>query len=104
MTMNVTALLPKAGRDLRLDLFRGVANWWIFLDHIPNDVLNWLTIRNYGFSDAADLFVFISDYTAAIVYARVMLERGFVTGGTKCSTELGNSTLLISTHGICSQL
>src|SRR5881227_1741395 len=80
---NINAILPPSGRDLRLDLFRGIANCWIFLDHIPNNILNWLTIRNYGFSDAADLFIFISGYTASFVYARVMLERGFVTGGAK---------------------
>jgi hypothetical protein len=81
--MAINAILPERGRDLRLDLFRGVANWWIFLDHIPNNVLNWLTIRNYGFSDAADLFVFISGYTASFVYARAMLERGFLVGAAK---------------------
>ena len=81
--MTVNAVLPEPGRDLRLDLFRGVANWWIFLDHIPNNVLNWLTIRNYGFSDAADLFVFISGYTASFVYARIMVERGFIIGAAK---------------------
>src|SRR5436190_5978835 len=37
------------GRDLRLDLFRGLALWLIFLDHIPNNIVSWLTIRNYGF-------------------------------------------------------
>ena len=37
------------------------------LDHIPHEVLSWITTRNYGFSDAADLFVFISGYTAAFV-------------------------------------
>ena len=76
-------VLPPAGRDLRLDLFRGIANWAIFLDHIPNNIVNWLTMRNYGFSDAADLFVFISGYTAAFVYARIMLERGFIAGATR---------------------
>jgi hypothetical protein len=81
--MSIRAILPAAGRDLRLDLFRGIANWWIFLDHIPNNVVNWLTIRNYGFSDAADLFVFISGYTASFVYAKVMLDRGFVPGASK---------------------
>jgi len=45
------------------DLFRGLANRGIFLDHIPHEVLSWITIKNYGFSDAADLFVFISGYT-----------------------------------------
>jgi hypothetical protein len=75
--MRVRATLPPPGRDLRLDLFRGLANWAIFLDHIPHEVLNWVTIRNYGFSDAADCFVFISGYTAALVFGRIMIERGF---------------------------
>ena len=33
-------------RDLRLDLFRGLALWLIFLDHIPTNIVSWLTIRN----------------------------------------------------------
>jgi hypothetical protein len=76
-------ILPAKGRDLRLDFFRGIANWWIFLDHIPDNAVNWITPRNYGFSDAADLFVFISGYTAAFVYARMMLERGFLVGASR---------------------
>ena len=59
-------------RDLRLDLFRGVALWLIFLDHIPENVANWFTIRNYGFSDATEIFIFISGYTAAVVYCWAM--------------------------------
>src|SRR6201746_2013271 len=81
--MEIPAILPPKGRDLRLDLFRGVANWAIFLDHIPDNVVNWITTRNYGFSDAADLFVFISGYTASFVYARMMIERGFIVGATR---------------------
>jgi hypothetical protein len=42
-----------AERDLRIDLFRGLALWLIFLDHIPANIVSWITIRNYGFSDAA---------------------------------------------------
>jgi len=76
-------VLPPRGRDLRLDFFRGIANWWIFLDHIPNNIVNWITPRNYGFSDAADLFVFISGYTASFVFARMMLERGFIIGASR---------------------
>src|SRR5437879_12415013 len=81
--MKINATLPDKGRDLRLDLFRGVANWAIFLDHIPDNVVNWIMPRNWGFSDAADLFVFISGYTASFVYARMMIERGFVVGATR---------------------
>ena len=70
-------------RDLRLDLFRGVALWLIFLDHIPENVVNWFTIRNYGFSDATEIFIFISGYTAAFVYGRTMRERGFMLSGAR---------------------
>jgi len=65
-------------RDVRLDVFRGLALWLIFLDHIPSNAVSWVTIRNYGFSDATEIFVFISGYTAAFVYGRAMRERGFV--------------------------
>jgi hypothetical protein len=81
--MRVCANLPLAGRDGRLDLFRGLANWAIFLDHIPHEVLSWTTAKNYGFSDAADLFVFISGYTAAFVFGRVMIERGYAAAASK---------------------
>jgi hypothetical protein len=44
----------------------------IFLDHIPHDVVSWLTLRNYGFSDAAEFFVFISGYLVGWIYAPIM--------------------------------
>ena len=71
-----TICLPPKGRDYRLDLVRGFAIWAIFLDHTPNNSVSWITQRNYGFSDAADLFVFVSGYTASFVYTRIILERG----------------------------
>jgi hypothetical protein len=70
-------------RDLRLDLFRGLALWLIFLDHIPSNAVSWITIRNYGFSDATEIFVFISGFTAAFVYGRAMREHGFVVAGAR---------------------
>jgi hypothetical protein len=72
-----------AERDLRLDLFRGIALWLIFLDHIPTNIVNWITIRNYGFSDATEIFIFISGYTAAFVYSKAMRERGIVVAGAR---------------------
>src|SRR6202522_1593356 len=71
--------VPAVGaRELRLDLFRGLALWMIFIDHLPPNLLTWLTIRNYGFSDATEIFIFISGYTAAFVYGRAMRDAGFV--------------------------
>ena len=83
--MRIHAAIPFGTRDVRLDLFRGLANWAIFLDHIPHEVLNWTTSRNYGFSDAADLFVFISGYTAALAFGRIMVERGYLAAASRLS-------------------
>ncbi len=76
--------LPAVGeRELRLDLFRGLALWLIFIDHLPPSLLTWLTIRNYGFSDATEIFIFISGYTAAFVYGRALLEQGFIVAAAR---------------------
>ena len=79
----VAAPAARAGRDLRLDLFRGLALWLIFLDHVPNNILARYTIRNYGFSDATEIFIFISGFTAAFVYGNAMVQRGFVIAGAR---------------------
>lgn len=81
--MNLGANLTANGRDIRLNLFLGLANWFIFLDHIPNNFVNWITARNFGFSGAAEVFIFISGYTAATIYGKIMLERGFIVGATR---------------------
>ena len=84
VTSAPTITLAVAGeRELRLDLFRGLALWLIFVDHLPPNILTWFTIRNYGFSDATEIFIFISGYTAAFVYGRAMLEAGFVVASAR---------------------
>ncbi len=82
-TTRVKTQLSSPKRDLRLDLFRGLANWAMFLGHIPGSVLAWCSFRNYGFSDGADLFVFISGYTSALVFGKKMMEDGFAFGTSR---------------------
>src|SRR5258708_6919518 len=72
-----------SGRDIRLDLFRGLALWFIFVDHIPTNVVSWLTARNYVFSDATEICVFISGYTAVIAYSRMMEREGWVRAAAR---------------------
>src|SRR5882724_2896316 len=67
---------PNDARDLRLDFFRGLALFFIFIDHIPENTLSYFTLQAIGFSDAAEVFIFISGYTAALVYGRTLLQQG----------------------------
>jgi hypothetical protein len=64
-------------RDLRLDACRGLALSFIFIDHIPGNSLAWLTLRNYGFSDTTEVFVFVSGYTCMLAYGGALREQGW---------------------------
>jgi hypothetical protein len=66
-------------RDLRLDACRGLALWFIFIDHISGNTFEWLTIRNYGFSDTTEVFVFVSGYTCMLAYGGALREQGWPT-------------------------
>ena len=70
-------------RDLRLDFFRGLALFCIFIDHLPNNVLSEFTLQSAMFSDAAEVFILISGYTAGMVYGRIMERQGFLIGGVR---------------------
>ena len=54
-------------RDHRIDFFRGLALIFIFWDHVPHNPLGQITLRNLGFSDAAEIFVFLAGYAAVPV-------------------------------------
>ena len=86
--------VARQARDLRLDFFRGLALWFIYLDHIPNNAVSWITLRNYGFSDAAEAFVFISGYAAAVAYVGVLARRGWLRATAQIARRVWQS-------GIC---
>ncbi|SEP96070.1 hypothetical protein SAMN05428969_1300 [Devosia sp. YR412] len=60
---------PMTGRDDRLDMFRGLALVMIFINHVPGTVYEAFTNRNFGFSDAAEAFVFMSGMAAGLAYS-----------------------------------
>jgi hypothetical protein len=66
----------RAERDLRLDFFRGLSLFFIFIDHVPGNVLAYATFHALAFSDAAEVFIFISGFTAALVYGRSLMRNG----------------------------
>ncbi len=68
-TAESEAVRPLAGRDARLDMFRGLALVMIFINHVPGTFYETLTSRNFGFSDAAEAFVFMSGLAAGLAYS-----------------------------------
>jgi hypothetical protein len=71
--------LVRAGRDLRVDFFRGIALFCIFLDHIPHDALARFTVRNLALNDATEIFILLAGYAASLVYGRKLDQAGPVS-------------------------
>jgi hypothetical protein len=69
-----------ARRERRVDVLRGIALLSIYVDHIPRDVLNAVTMRNFGFSDAAELFVMLAGFASLMAYGRSFARDGTATG------------------------
>ncbi|WP_437880471.1 OpgC family protein [Pseudomonas sp. LRF_L74] len=70
--------MTQTGRDLRIDFFRGLALVFIFWDHVPDNPLGYLTLRNFGLSDAAELFVFLAGYAAVLAYGKLLRRDGYL--------------------------
>lgn len=51
-----------------IDFWRGAVLAIIFVNHIPGNILSNFTPRNYGFSDAAEAFVFMSGLSVVLAY------------------------------------
>lgn len=58
------------GRRVSVDFWRGFALLTIFINHIPGNVAGSFTFRNFGISDAAELFVLLAGISAAFAYLR----------------------------------
>ncbi|ANL74093.1 acyltransferase 3 family protein [Rhizobium phaseoli] len=56
------------GRDTRLDVLRGLALIMIFINHVPGQFFEYVTTKNFGFSDAAEAFVLISGIAVGLAY------------------------------------
>ncbi|WP_420393369.1 OpgC family protein [Acuticoccus sp.] len=67
-------------RDPRLDVFRGLAMFIIFVAHVPfNPWNNWIPAA-FGPSDATELFVFCSGMASALAFGALFRDRSFALG------------------------
>lgn len=62
-------------RNLYVDLFRGLALFSIYIDHIPNNPVSRITLHSLGFFDAAEVFVFLAGFATAKAFGRSMESR-----------------------------
>lgn len=55
-------------REHRVDFLRGIALISMFINHIPGNIFAKVTHTNFGFSDAAEVFVILAGFAAAQAY------------------------------------
>ncbi len=87
--------LSASSRDPRLDFFRGLALVMIFINHVPGNPLEPFTNRNFGFSDAAEGFVFMSGMAAGLAYPMAFFRLPLWRAVAKC---WGRAWTLYSVH------
>jgi hypothetical protein len=87
-------------RDLRIDFFRGLALYMILVDHVIADPIRKFTYHQFGFSDAAEIFVFVSGVSCGIAYSRVLVRSGW----TGLMAKIARRTALIYGYYVLSSI
>ena len=77
----------KRKRIPEIDFWRGFALIVILVDHVPRNGLDYLTPQNFGFSDAAEAFVFLSGVSVSLAYAPTLQKAGFGGLVKRCATR-----------------
>jgi hypothetical protein len=78
-----------SGRDLRADVFRGLALWFIFIDHVPGNLLGGFTLRNVALCDATEAFVLLAGYAAGIAYGAMLDRQGWAFAAAALLRRVG---------------
>jgi len=72
-------VVPKK-RDVRLDFFRGLAMFIIFIAHTPQNLWTLYIPARFGPSDATEIFVFCSGFASAIAFGGAFKRYGWGVG------------------------
>jgi hypothetical protein len=84
----------KRRRVPEIDFWRGFALIVILVDHVPWNGLDFLTPQNYGFSDAAESFVFLSGVSVSLAYGPTLQRAGFGRLVQRCAARAGKLYLV----------
>lgn len=82
---NTSQAVPPAARagkprDLRIDVFRGLALFIIAIEHMGGNWLVQVLPMQFGFSSGADIFVLCSGLASALAFGAAFSRRGFWMG------------------------
>ena len=100
--------MSQAGADIKrkripeIDFWRGFALIVILIDHVPWNGLDHLTPQNFGFSDAAEAFVFLSGVSVSLAYAPTLQKAGFGCLVRRCATRAAKLYLVQIAMVACS--
>jgi hypothetical protein len=72
-----------------VDFFRGLALWFIFIDHVPGNALGSLTLRNLALCDATEAFVLLAGYAAGLAYGGAMDRQGWGLSAAQLIRRVG---------------
>lgn len=81
-------ILAPVGRDARIDAVRGLALLIIFINHMPGNIVSGFMPHNFGFSDAADIFVLLAGISAVLAYGTLIERRGLGVGAVRIGARL----------------
>ncbi len=77
------------GRDGRADVFRGLALWMIVVNHTPGNALGQVTLKNWAFADATEIFVLLAGYAGAFAYAGAADRAGWAIAAARAMRRIG---------------
>jgi hypothetical protein len=76
-------------RDARIDALRGLALVAIFINHVPANPLSQFTFAAFGFSDAAEIFVFLAGYATALAFLGSWTTGAYAVAGARLVARAG---------------
>jgi hypothetical protein len=76
--------MQSSGRVETIDLWRGLILAIIFVNHVPGNLFEPLSPKNYGLSDSAEAFVFISGFSVALAFFPKILAGDWLAVTRRC--------------------
>jgi hypothetical protein len=81
--------MPVASRIAAVDFARGLVLVAMTIDHLPGNLLEHFTPRNFALFDSAEAFVFLSGLSIGLVYYRRTLAAGLAPVARSCLKRAG---------------